>query len=49
MKTAYFNKRFKTLTLFVGRNVTETVNCPTLAAAKIKVKQTGIEQQIKIA
>ena len=46
MKTAYFNAQMKTLTLFVNRNTTETVNCSTLAVAKHKVKQTGIEQQI---
>lgn len=46
MKTAYFNAKMKTLTLFVSRNTTETVNCPNLATAKHKAKQTGIEQQI---
>lgn len=46
MKVAYFNSQLKTLTLFVSRNVTETVNCPTMAVAKHKVKQSGIEQQI---
>lgn len=47
MKTAFYNKRFNTLTLWVQRNVSETVSCYSAKSAKAKVLASGIEQIIK--
>jgi len=47
MRVAYFNKRFKTLTYWVEKNVTETVYCSTLKQAKMIIERTGIKQTIK--
>lgn len=47
MRTAYFSKKFQSLYYFVGRNVAESVYCANINVAKIKIKNSGIEQKLE--
>ena len=44
MKTAYFSKKFKILTFFTQKNVSENIACYSKKQAQEKIKISGIEQ-----
>lgn len=46
MKIAYFSKKYKVLTLFTQKNVSENVSCLSKKDAQQKIKNTGIEQNL---
>ena len=46
MKNATYSKKFNMLTIFIQRNVSETVNCYSKKQAIEKIKTTGIDQTL---
>lgn len=46
MLQAYYSKKFSMLTLFIQKNVSETVNCYSKKQAIERIKRTRIEQTL---